>query len=223
MLNNYFEKMAKKKDTSKKHTVEKINLDFAYMPANKIILFVYVFIAILAAGLAYFYLNFAFSKNNYNGFPLDDPWIHLTFARNLIDYHSFSYFKNEIVTAGSTSPAYTIILAAGYLITKNEMILSYILGIIFFVFSAILFYKLSSFEFLKENIYALLITGIFIVDKWMNFISVSGMETTMYIFILIACANHYKRRKAVPFAVFLGLILWGRPDGDACFCEHEAD
>ncbi len=57
----------------------------------------------------------------------------------------------------------------------------------------------------------------------MNFISVSGMETTMYIFILIACANYYKRRKAVPFAVFLGLILWGRPDGIAFIVALAAD
>jgi len=35
----------------------------------------------------------------------------------------------------------------------------------------------------------------------------------MYIFILLGCAYYYRQRKVIPFAVFLGLILWGRPDG----------
>ena len=43
------------------------------------------------------------------GFPLDDPWIHLQFARNLREFGAFSYFRNEMVTAGSTSPLYTIL------------------------------------------------------------------------------------------------------------------
>jgi tetratricopeptide (TPR) repeat protein len=47
----------------------------------------------------------------------------------------------------------------------------------------------------------------------MNFISVSGMETTMFIFILIATAYFYRQKQVVPFGVFLSLILWSRPDG----------
>ena len=49
----------------------------------------------------------------------------------------------------------------------------------------------------------------------MNFIAVSGMETSMYILILILCAYFYRKRSAVPFAVMLGLIMWTRPDGVA--------
>jgi len=41
------------------------------------------------------------------------------------------------------------------------------------------------------------------------------METTMFIFLLIGTAYFYKKRKAVPFAIFSGFILWGRPDGVA--------
>ena len=40
--------------------------------------------------------SFAYYTNEGFGFPLDDPWIHLQFAKNLHDYGSFSYFKNEI-------------------------------------------------------------------------------------------------------------------------------
>jgi len=206
--------MAQKKDIKKQtQKAQTVNLELPFEPAKNIRYLIFAAIAVVSFGLSFYYLNFAKSVNNTFGFPLDDPWIHLTFAKNLVDYHSFSYFKNEMATAGSTSPVYTLILAAGFFIFKNEMVLSYILGIAFLIFSGMAFYKLSSFEFGKENYYALIFTGIFLSDKWMNFISVSGMETTMYIFTLIAAAYFYKTRKTIPFAVFLGLILWGRPDG----------
>ncbi len=205
--------MAQKKDKKKQTQKEVINLELPFEPSKNIKLLIFIVIAILSFGLSFYYLNFAMNQNLGFGFPLDDPWIHLTFAKNLVEYHSFSYFKNEMATAGSTSPIYTLLLAIGFLFFKNEMILSYILGIMFLIFSALVFYKLSSLEFAKENYYALIFTGIFLVDKWLNFISLSGMETTMFIFILIASAYFYKKRQAIPFAIFLGLIMWGRPDG----------
>jgi hypothetical protein len=207
--------MAQKKDKKKQIQKEVINVALPFEPTKNIKTLIIIALAIISFGLSFYYLNFAKSQNGGFGFPLDDPWIHLTFAKNLVDYHSFSYFKNEMATAGSTSPIYTLILALGFYVINNEMILSYVLGIGFLILSVIAFYRLSSFEFDKENYYALIFTGIFLIDKWMNFISVSGMETTMYIFILLATAYFYKKRKVVPFAIFLGLILWGRPDGVA--------
>ncbi|MFC2092614.1 tetratricopeptide repeat protein, partial [Bacteroidota bacterium] len=199
----------------KKRTVQKVkfNQEFIFELTRKQRLILYVLIALVSFGLSFYYLIFALSQNSTYGFPLDDPWIHLTFAKNFVEYLSFSYFKNEIVTSGSTSPIYTFLLSVGFIVSNNEMILSYIFGIVFLILSVLMFYQLSSFEFAKENVFAIIITAIFISDKWMNFISVSGMETTMYIFILIACVYLYKKRKAIPFALLLGLILWGRPDG----------
>ncbi|MBX7044635.1 MAG: hypothetical protein K1X86_02260 [Ignavibacteria bacterium] len=205
----------KKAENKKNSAKEQVNIEIPFEPNKNQSLIIYISIAAAAIVFAVLYLFSANAANGYNGFPLDDPWIHLTFAKNLAEYGSFSYFKNEMSTAGSTSPIYTMILAAGFLITKNEMVLSYVLGILFFVFAGIWFYRLSSFEFGKENIFAILCTAIFIVDKWMNFIADSGMETTMFIFLLIAAVYAYKKRQAAATAVFAGLILWTRPDGTA--------
>jgi len=209
--------MAKKKQYKhvKAKTVQEIDVKLAFEPSKTQKYIIYSLLIILPALLAAYYVYHALSVNGYFGFPLDDPWIHLTFAKNLVEFQSFSFFKNEMITSGSTSPVYTFLLAAVYIFYKNEFILSYIIGILFFCFSSYFVYRLSSLEFRKENLYALAVSVLFILDRHMNFISNSGMETTMFIFILIAAAYFYRKRQAVPFAVFLGLTIWGRPDGAA--------
>ena len=204
-----------KKKRSQKVDLSKYTFDNPYRPSRIIKIIFYSLIILIPVFLTYLYLRSSFKLNNVLSFPLDDPWIHLTFARNLVEYFSFSYFKNEMITAGSTSPLYTLILAVAFFIFSNEMIISYVLGILFLVGSVIVFYRLSTFEFQKENLFAMICTGIFIMDKWMNFISISGMETTMFIMILLLCSYFYKEKKAVPFAIMLGLIMWTRPDGVA--------
>jgi tetratricopeptide (TPR) repeat protein len=205
-------KLKKHKELTKKQL---INPDFDFEPSKQIKYLIYFSAGLLSLILAVFYVYSANSVNGGFGFPLDDPWIHLTFAKNLVDYHSFSYFRTEMATAGSTSPVYTLILAAGFFFSRNEMILSYVLGILFLILSSVFFYRLSTLDFAKENYYAIIATAIFISDKWINFVSVSGMETTMFIFILIAAAYFYRQRNPVIFAVFFSLIMWARPDGIA--------
>ncbi len=215
-----------KKNIDKKHKTSiksEPDLTLKYKPDKKISIAVYVLIALFAVLLPVLILISTMGRNGYWGFPLDDPWIHLTFAKNLAKYFSFSYFKNEMVTAGSTSPVYTALLSIGFFISNNEFILSYILGILFLIMSGILIYKLSSHDFRKENVFAIFVTAIFVADKWMNFISVSGMETTMYIFILIACAYFYRKKNSVMFAVFAGLVIWTRPDGVAFYAALIVD
>ncbi|MBS1517212.1 MAG: hypothetical protein JSS91_03915 [Bacteroidetes bacterium] len=208
-------KIPVKKKRTNKEDFGKYSFESPFKPSRTLKIVFYAIVILLPVLLTFIYYRFAVRTNNYMSFPLDDPWIHLTFGRNLVDYFSFSFFKNEMVTAGSTSPLYTFLVAFGFLIISNEMIISYALGVGFFVLSSIAFYKLCSYEFDKENLFALLCALIFIIDKWMNFISLSGMETTLFIFLLLAASYFYRLRKAVPFAIFLGLIIWTRPDGVA--------
>ncbi|MEP7146904.1 MAG: hypothetical protein ABI792_07830 [bacterium] len=208
-------KIPVKKKRSAKEINEKYNFEKSFRPGKTLKIVLYSVIIVLPVLLALNYIRTSFNQNNFLSFPLDDPWIHLTFAKNLAQYFSFSYFKNEMVTAGSTSPLYTILVSAMFLITNNEMMISYFLGIGFFAAACFYFYRLSVFEFDKEILFALFCTAVIVIDKWINFIADSGMETTMYIFILVLCSYFYKTRKAIPFAVLLGLVMWARPDGVA--------
>ena len=205
-------KSTKKQDKSQKNFIKIPDITFNLNLNNMTAFIIIAVLFILSIILPYYYINYAYSINQYNSFPLDDPWIHLQFAKNIAEYGSFSYFKNEVVTAGSTSPLYTLLLAAGFIITKNEMWLSYITGIIFFALSVYFFYRLSSVTFPKENWLAIAAALLLVFDKWLNLITVTGMETTMYIFLLVACYYYYRKMNAIGFAVTLGLTFWTRPD-----------
>ena len=54
------------------------------------------------------------------GFPLDDSWIHLHFARNLAAGAGFSYNPGTPI-AGSTAPLWTLLLGAGGLVVSPSL------------------------------------------------------------------------------------------------------
>ncbi|NJL95821.1 MAG: hypothetical protein HC915_19860 [Anaerolineae bacterium] len=49
------------------------------------------------------------------GFPLDDSWIHQTYARNLAQHGEWAYTPGTPSTA-STAPLYTVLLALGHVL-----------------------------------------------------------------------------------------------------------
>ncbi|HSP86860.1 MAG TPA: glycosyltransferase family 39 protein, partial [Ignavibacteriaceae bacterium] len=197
----------------KKETGNKLIELIYYKPFNpkyKYILFLPVLIGLLA-GIYFIYSSY--ETNGYFGFPLDDPWIHLTFAKNFIEYSNFSYFKNEIVTSGSTSPVYTLLLSLFYFIFKNEFILSYLIGIIFGIVMIYIIIKLTGFHFKNAWLLTLLTAFLVSVQPKLNLINVSGMETSMFIFFIAASLYAYKSKKIILLGIFLGLTIWCRPDG----------
>src|SRR5439155_461282 len=56
------------------------------------------------------------------GFPLDDSWIHLHFARNLAAGAGFAY-NPGIPVAGSTAPLWTVLLGVGALVASRPLTL----------------------------------------------------------------------------------------------------
>jgi len=62
------------------------------------------------------------------GFPLDDSWIHLHFARNIAEGAGFSY-NPGVPVAGSTAPAWTVLLAAAALVGGASLVTAKLLGV----------------------------------------------------------------------------------------------
>src|SRR6185295_15530732 len=69
------------------------------------------------------------------GFPLDDAWIHQTYARNL-GLHRLMAFSPDQPSTGSTSLGWTTLLATGYLLRVPFFHWAYLWGSIFAIASA---------------------------------------------------------------------------------------
>ena len=61
------------------------------------------------------------------GFPLDDAWIHQTYARNLAESGQLAFVPGQ-PSAGSTSPLWTLLIAAGYKFNVDYRLWTYALG-----------------------------------------------------------------------------------------------
>ncbi|MBN1423256.1 hypothetical protein JXA88_01755 [Candidatus Fermentibacteria bacterium] len=157
------------------------------------------------------------------GFPLDDAWIHLTFARNLAVHGSFAYYPGDPPVAGSTAPLYTGLLAALYGTWHNEFIISYILGIAALIAGMFLFYALARREFASGPWSALAATLLFATQPRLILLALSGMETTLFIALILAALLAYRSGHSVLLGVCLGLVLWCRPDGLVLWLAIGAD
>ncbi|HKY84096.1 MAG TPA: hypothetical protein VJ160_04630, partial [Anaerolineales bacterium] len=61
------------------------------------------------------------------GFPLDDAWIHQTYARNLVATGQWAFVPGE-PSGGSTSPLWTVALAVGHWLGLDPRVWAYSLG-----------------------------------------------------------------------------------------------
>jgi hypothetical protein len=184
---------------------------FENSPGNTAILVGVTVLVVLASCL--WYLMQAYDANGYFSFPLDDAWIHLTFAKNIHDFGAFSYFKHEQLTSGSTSPLYTGILACLFFVSQNEFFISFLCGIGFACVAIAITYFLSHREFRANHLFAFILAILIAVQPKLQFIAVSGMETTLFIALLLLAAYFYRSQKGIELGVALGLLVWARPDG----------
>ena len=85
------------------------------------------------------------------GFPLDDSWIPLTFAKNLRAFGAYSYHARDMITSGSTSPLYVFLLAALGFAISNEFVLASVVGILSFALAAIFTFRAGLRIFHEEQ------------------------------------------------------------------------
>jgi arabinofuranosyltransferase len=147
-----------------------------------------------------------------SGFPIDDSWIHLTFARTLAQTGHFAYGPHNPATSGSTSPLFTLLETSLFLFTSNEFFIAKFLSILGFAFAAYFVFKAvraarPEFPWLPVAAAALVI-----VSPRFYPASVWGMETTFAGAFIAAAAYCYERRSWMWLGVTLGLSVWCRPD-----------
>ena len=148
------------------------------------------------------------------GFPLDDLWIHQTYARNLA-LHGQWAFQLGHPSAGSTAPLWTFLLALGYWLGLAPYFWTYFIGGL----------TLFGLGWLTETAARTILStyrprfpwvGLFFVAEW-HFLwaAMSGMETlldalllTSVLVLLMAGSHRY-----LTMGLLTGLSVWVRPDG----------
>jgi hypothetical protein len=171
--------------------------------------------AILAAGI---YLVSAAGTGGL-GFPLDDAWIHQTYARNLAQSGSLAFVPGQ-PSAGSTSPLWSALLAIGYLLGIDSRAWAYTLGIVCLVLTGWLASRAAARLFPGHR-WAPLLTGLFCVLEWhLVWAAVSGMETLLFTALsLLAVDRAYVEleqpnvRGQAQLGLLVGLLPLVRPEG----------
>src|SRR4051794_39778384 len=147
----------------------------------------------LVACLRYFLAEVARLKGGL-GFPLDDSWIHLQFARNLAHGAGLVYNPGEFVT-GSTAPLWTALLAVLFPLPGSVLLWTQLLGVALYLAGIDATCRLSRELGLGEGLSALA-AALTLATSWLVWSALSGMEIPLFILLsLWGMILHLRERK----------------------------
>lgn len=160
------------------------------------------------------------------GFPLDDAWIHQTYARNLVRNGRWE-FVSGVVSAGSTSPLWTLLLALGYLFRIPYLWWAYLWGTIslfLLCWGGMRFWRLLWPDKAEKDWMA----GLILAGTWpFIWAAVSGMETIFFAALGLTILSIYAAAMVMDewvsikwlglLGVLCGLLILTRPDGLVLF------
>jgi hypothetical protein len=153
------------------------------------------------------------------GFPLDDSWIHLQFARNLAAGQGLSYNPGEPVT-GSTAPLWTALLSLLFLLPGGlgtVLAGAKLLGSTLYLAGIHATYRLARELGLGSGM-AQLAAALTLGTSWLVWSALSGMEVPLFVLLsLWGMVLQIRERRAPgrpPLALGLfGLAALARPEG----------
>ncbi len=170
--------------------------------------------AATAATLATGILYLAVSNSSVGlGFPLDDAWIHQTYARNLAEFRQWAFIPG-ITSAGSTAPLWSALISLGYFMRLDPLFWTYLGGLALLALSAWLAARWFSVRFPKRADLAWTMAILVALEWHLAWASLSGMETLALAAIALLCFYWLESRRVGIFLVGLviGVGVWIRPD-----------
>ncbi|HVR99955.1 MAG TPA: hypothetical protein VMW27_25240 [Thermoanaerobaculia bacterium] len=153
------------------------------------------------------------------GFPLDDSWIHLQFARNLAEGRGLSYNPGELVT-GSTAPLWTALLALLFALPGSVVVWTKLLGVVLYLAGIDATWRLARELDLPRGL-AALAAGLTLSTSWLVWSALSGMEVPLFVLLSLWGLLLHLRERHAPTAptrppLSLGLLAvsaLARPEG----------
>jgi len=167
-------------------------------------------LSLLSLGM-YIFSSWRFFKI---GFPLDDAWIHQTYARNFSQTLQWSFLPDRS-SGGSTGPLWGGMLSLTHLLGFSPQLSGYLWGGLCLAATALIgmeLFKLNFPEYEKFNGWIILL----LVSEWhLVWAAGSGMETllfaaavlTVFLFISKEGSNY------MAAGALTGLAVWIRPGG----------
>ncbi|MEM9554913.1 MAG: hypothetical protein AAGC60_11685 [Acidobacteriota bacterium] len=172
----------------------------------------------LACGATLLYLGAALYVLGAPGFPLDDAWIHLRFARALALGDGLTYDPAGAVwVGGSTAPLWTALLALGFVLPgRPVLVVSLLLGLVSFLALVVAVDRFARALGLSAG-WAGVAAGLVAGCHWLVWSALSGMEIALFTALAVAgLAAHAQERRGdhVPRApALLALSCLARPEG----------
>ncbi|MFN2227237.1 MAG: hypothetical protein ACK2UY_13035 [Anaerolineae bacterium] len=143
----------------------------------------------LALAAAAGYAAFAWASGA-GTFPLDDAWIHQTYARNLAESGQLAYVPGQ-PSAGSTSPAWSFLLSVGYLLRLDYRLWAFFLGGLSLAATAWFGQRLLR-RLVPSLPGAALAVGLFCAVEWhLVWAAASGMETMLFTALSLALLDAF--------------------------------
>ena len=149
------------------------------------------------------------------GFPLDDSWIHQTYARNLVQSGQWAYFPGES-SAGSTAPLWTLLLAVGYGFRLPYLFWAYLWGglsLVLLAGAGMAVWRTIWPEHRRLD----WLVGLSLVFTWpLVWAAASGMETLLFMALGMLLVYFYvKQDERFTFwsGLLAGLLVLVRPEG----------
>jgi hypothetical protein len=144
------------------------------------------------------------------GFPLDDSWIHLHFARNLAAGAGFSY-NPGIPVAGSTAPLWTLLLGAGAVVASPSLAMAKAIGILATLAAALVTRRAALAWGARGDV--ALVGSIALL--WMGPVvwgALSGMEVSLAALLVAAALLAHAHEHALVAAACAALAVLARPE-----------
>ena len=140
---------------------------------------------------------------------VDDAYITFRYARNLIEGQGLVYNPGEHVL-GTTTPLFALIMAGVGALHADYPWAALTVSAIADSLTCLLLLRLGrTIGYEKTGIAAALVWA---VHPYAVTFAIGGMETSLFVFLLIACGTAHAEKRRVPAALFAALALVTRPD-----------
>ena len=155
------------------------------------------------------------SRTTYRvGFPLDDAWIHQTYARSLATSGEWSFIPGK-PSGGSTSPLWSALLAIGFILRVGPYLWTYFLGWVVLCAVAVTAERAMRIANMDYHPRIPWVGVVFVFEWHLAWAAGSGMETLLYglVIALVLFDILAGEKRWLAYGILSGIAAWIRPDG----------